>query len=600
MINSLPQIFTPLAETHPDTAELRPAISVGSSKITDIAGHHSAASQQLSVTLVDAPSPLNDHISGHSHHAKEPQGQFLAPPKNRWHLLGETKSDQGSDLSKLANGGSNEEHKTVHADWDANNNKPIAVVSALLHPSPINTEKTSTESQNLSLLSPSVEVPSTTAAGTLPKADRPDKPQRVSRVTAATKPQHETRSGVREREDAELLIGSIVGKQWFIDRKIASGSFGTLFMGRNINTKEPVAVKAERRDSTFPQLHREKKFYQMLVDVDEGVPHMLFYGECSTGNRYHILVMDLLGPNVEDLLQACGGTFSLKTTCMLACQLLSRMEYLHSKGILYRDIKSENFLIGRRKTKQEDVLHVVDFGLSKEFINPVSKQHIPFNVKKGSVGTPRYMSINALQHHEQGRRDDLEALSYLFLYLYFGQLPWQGLPGSTFAEKCKRILEKKLKLSVDEVCRDAPAEFARFMKYARNLDYEAQPDYKFCRQLFLDMLKHEHLAYDNVYDWSGDHIPDFWKEKNKLVDTLPPLPDDLSARIRAAEKKDIPYSLRLKKKDKRSKSGADFSRNSRADRNLSEQPELARKKSGTGCCPCFSGATRSNSRTTID
>ena len=137
------------------------------------------------------------------------------------------------------------------------------------------------------------------------------------------------------------------------------------------------------------------------------------------------------------------------------------------------------------------------------------------------------MSINALQHHEQGRRDDLEALSYLFLYLHVGHLPWQGLPGSTFAEKCKRILEKKLKLGIEDVCQGAPVEFSKFMKYARTLEYEDKPDYIFCRQLFKDMMTKEGVVFDHAYDWNGEKAVDFWKSRHKLLGSLGPLPEDL-------------------------------------------------------------------------
>lgn len=359
-----------------------------------------------------------------------------------------------------------------------------------------------------------------------------------------------------------------------MDKKIAAGSFGTLFLGRHISTKKTVAIKAERKDCSYPQLHREYKFYQILAGAT-GIPTVYSFVEApqQSKDKYHTMVMDLLGPTVEDVLQACGGSFSLKTTCMVSMQLLDRLEFIHSKGLLYRDVKSENFLLGQYKQPNHKFVHIIDFGLSKEYINPITKEHVPFNVKKGSVGTPRYMSIHALQHHEQGRRDDLEAMSYLFLYLYAGRLPWQGLPGSTFAEKCKRILEKKLKLTVDEVCEDAPTEFARFMKYARSLEFEEKPDYDYCRQLFGGLMKKNDLEYDDIYDWT-DSIPAFWKSKSKLVDSLPALPDDLSARVRAAERDQVPFAL----KDPE----ANVTRRSKA---ISKKEPVV-ESDGSGCCSC--------------
>ena len=165
----------------------------------------------------------------------------------------------------------------------------------------------------------------------------------------------------------------------------ASGPFSS---GATCPRRSRVAVKAERRDSTFPQLHREKKFYQMLANGGDGIPQIRFYGNCSTGHRYRILIMDLLGPiwriycSVRRVVQPEDHVY--------AGVAVADEDGVHpSRGILYRDIKSENFLVGRKRTANYGTLFVVDFGLSKEFINPVSQQHIPFNVKKGSVGTPR-------------------------------------------------------------------------------------------------------------------------------------------------------------------------------------------------------------------
>ena len=64
-----------------------------------------------------------------------------------------------------------------------------------------------------------------------------------------------------------------------------------------------------------------------------GMPRVLYYGQCGSIN---CLVMELLGPNLEDLFQFCGGRFSLKTTLMIAFQILDRIEFLHNAGFIYR------------------------------------------------------------------------------------------------------------------------------------------------------------------------------------------------------------------------------------------------------------------------
>jgi casein kinase 1 len=186
---------------------------------------------------------------------------------------------------------------------------------------------------------------------------------------------------------------------------------------------------------------------------------------------------------------------------MVAKQMLSRVQTIHEKNLIYRDIKPDNFLIGRPGTKTANVIHVVDFGMAKQYRDPKTKQHIPYRERKSLSGTARYMSINTHLGREQSRRDDLEALGHVFMYFLRGGLPWQGLKAATNKQKYEKIGEKKQTTPIKELCEGFPDQFNQYLTYVRNLGFEDTPDYDYLRELFTQALKDAGGVEDGEYDW---------------------------------------------------------------------------------------------------
>jgi len=287
-----------------------------------------------------------------------------------------------------------------------------------------------------------------------------------------------------------------VGGKFRLGRKIGSGSFGDIYIGTNVQTNEEVAIKLESIKSKHPQLLYESKLYKILAG-GVGVPNVHWYG---VEGDYNVMVIDLLGPSLEDLFSFCNRKFSLKTALMLADQMINRVEYVHAKNFIHRDIKPDNFLIGLGKKANQ--VHIIDFGLAKKYRDPKTQQHIPYREGKNLTGTARYASVNTHLGLEQSRRDDLEAVGYVLMYFNRGSLPWQGLKSNSKKEKYEKIMEKKMSTPIEVLCKHFPSEFVTYLNYCRSLRFEDRPDYAYLRRLLKDLFFREGYQYDFIFDWT--------------------------------------------------------------------------------------------------
>lgn len=287
-----------------------------------------------------------------------------------------------------------------------------------------------------------------------------------------------------------------VGNKYRLGRKIGSGSFGEIYLGANIQTNEEVAIKLENVKTKHPQLLYESKLYRILQG-GTGIPNVRWFG---VEGDYNVLVMDLLGPSLEDLFNFCSRKFSLKTVLMLADQMINRIEFVHSKSFLHRDIKPDNFLMGLGRRANQ--VYIIDFGLAKKYRDTTTHQHIPYRENKNLTGTARYASMNTHLGIEQSRRDDLESLGYVLMYFLRGSLPWQGLKAGNKKQKYDKISEKKVSTSIEALCRSYPTEFASYFHYCRSLRFDDKPDYAYLKRIFRDLFIREGFQFDYVFDWT--------------------------------------------------------------------------------------------------
>jgi len=293
-----------------------------------------------------------------------------------------------------------------------------------------------------------------------------------------------------------MKVGDVLFDRFKILKSIGSGSFGDVYKGSDLqDARKPVAIKIEKKEPSKSRLESERNIYDLVKGV--GIPEIKYYGDL--GDQVKILIMTYLGPCLEDLFDFCGRKLSHKTVAMLGIQVINQLEHIHSKGIIHRDIKPDNFLIGLGSDKSK--VFLIDFGLSKSFYKETDN-HIEYRNNKNFTGTYRYSSIRNHRGIEQSRRDDLESVGYMLVYFSKGSLPWQGLRISDKAERNRQIHKKKRVTRLQDLCSDMPPEFYSYLRYSRMLRFTQEPDYTYLRNLFYSVLQREGSTNDRIFDWN--------------------------------------------------------------------------------------------------
>lgn len=287
-------------------------------------------------------------------------------------------------------------------------------------------------------------------------------------------------------------VSLIVERKYKVLSKIGEGTFGKIFKGTNINNNTIVAIKIEKA-SDSKLLFNEAKIYKNL-EGNAGIPRLLSFGK---EGLFNYLVIDLLDESLEELRNICGGKMSLKCVLNIGLQLLTRIETVHAAGLIHRDIKPDNFLIDRKS----NTIYIIDFGLTKRYLDN-SGNHLPFTQGKKLTGTARYVSINVHDGASPTRRDDIESIGYLLIYILNGNLPWQSIKHSDKTTKYEMIGEEKKSRKLFEHFPDVPCEFITYLTYCRKMTFDEDPDYEYLKNIFITLYKHHGFETDNKYDWN--------------------------------------------------------------------------------------------------
>ena len=203
-----------------------------------------------------------------------------------------------------------------------------------------------------------------------------------------------------------------------IEKLLGEGKFGMVYKGWNIRSQQPVAIKLEKGDIRLLK-HETTILHYLHSKGVRNIPMILWYGIYA--DQFPCLIMPFYKCSLLDLSLKLDAL----TLSYVMQNMLSILENIHGHGVIHRDIKPQNFMMS--SGAMTDIC-LIDFGLATYYMED-HKTHIPMEKHREHIlGTPKYISLYVHEGIAPSRRDDLISLGYVFMYLKYGGLPWDGIP----------------------------------------------------------------------------------------------------------------------------------------------------------------------------
>jgi len=283
-----------------------------------------------------------------------------------------------------------------------------------------------------------------------------------------------------ELNDSFLDENKIIFKKYKPIKKIGKGAFSKIYSTIRLDDKSVFAMKTEKRSSFNNFLETEA--YYLFILKGLGIPNLISYGH---NKKYNILIETLLGKSLYDIFIKPRKPCNITNICLISIQIIERLEFIHSKDIIYRDMKPGNLLIG---IKDPNVIYIIDYGLCKKYRSSKTGKHIlPKDLKK-FVGTLKYASSNVVKGKESSRRDDLISLGFVLIQLYRRNLPWNLNFKDLDKTGYLNIIHSKETFEDGKLFKYLPEEMIDYIKYVNNLRFEQDPDYSFMKGCFQKAL----------------------------------------------------------------------------------------------------------------
>ncbi|KAM5536460.1 hypothetical protein V8D89_009896 [Ganoderma adspersum] len=219
------------------------------------------------------------------------------------------------------------------------------------------------------------------------------------------------------------------------------------------------------------------------------IPEVFAWGRSQF---FEYIALQRLGPTLEEAFWGDKREpLSLRNMVILVCQMIDAVQHVHSKGIVHRDIKPDNFILGLPGTESAGRLYLIDFGLCKPYRHPETGEHLPCKRTRRRVACRTFSTVYDNYHETLSRRDDMIALAYTMMALLTGTLPWEWIHKDDLPD------DRDGRYTEDEL-EGYPDVFGDFYNYALHLEYETTPDYDPWKARFREAMTS--LPEDPLYD----------------------------------------------------------------------------------------------------
>ncbi|OMJ75369.1 hypothetical protein SteCoe_25483 [Stentor coeruleus] len=285
---------------------------------------------------------------------------------------------------------------------------------------------------------------------------------------------------------------TIIDNRFKLLNKLGESKSSEIYKALDLTSNTQVALK-------FETIQNRQQFpveIQALTNLStiKGIPKLLATGAF---NNKQYLVMQLLDSNLESKFKKYNNKFSLNCVTSIGLQMIELLKNLHDMNYIHRDIKPANIMTGKKSKGENLLLYLIDFGISKKYRDPITKQHSLYAEKRSIIGSITYSSLNAHLGIEQSRRDDLEACMNVLVYFLKGKLPWECSEQEISNYFIVGIMKKA---TIEQICKDCPSEFVEMLKYLRSLHFQDRPNYDYLLEIINRI--HTNSNFSLHFDWT--------------------------------------------------------------------------------------------------